>query len=161
MCNGLERYHEKLEVIIAFANSVAALSTCKRLQVGAVIVDHGLTEILAFGYNGPASSVDNESCSAEPGQCGCVHAETNALLKLSDKTTPSYMISTYSPCAACAGLILNTPNITDVLCLKEYRGGNTMKFHMIGSHYEIIQRRKTMYDSRRSAMFGWREVPIS
>ncbi len=148
------RYHAKLEVMLRFAKDIAQLSTCKRLQVGAVIVDHGFRDILAFGYNGPASSRDNASCTGEAGECGCIHAEMNALLKLSDKITPCYMLTTVSPCSLCAGLILNTTNITDVLCLQPYRVGDTMKFHLIGDHYEVIERRKTVYDARRSAMFA-------
>lgn len=148
------RYHAKFEVMTRFAKDVATLSACKRLQVGAVIVDHGLREILAFGYNGPAQSRDNESCTGSHGSCGCIHAEMNALLKLSDKITPCFLISTHSPCPTCAGLILNTSNVTDVFYIEEYRVPNTMTFHKIGDHHEIIERRKTLYDTRRSAMFA-------
>ena len=66
----MERYHAKFEVMLRFAKDIAQLSTCKRLQVGAVIVDHGLRDILAFGYNGPASGRDNASCADLVGSCG-------------------------------------------------------------------------------------------
>jgi deoxycytidylate deaminase len=156
---GLERYNAKLEVMVKFAKEIAWLSKCRRLNVGAVIVDHGLRDILAFGYNGPASGRDNSSCRDVTGSCGCIHAEANALLKLDDKTTPCYIITTHSPCELCAGLILNSSNITDVISIHPYRVPSIIPVTYFGDHYEIIERRKIMYDARRSAMFA--EEPAS
>lgn len=78
------------------------------------------TRVLSFGYNGNAKGLANTCDSDEPGQCGCVHAEMNALLKL-DYTEPSkVMFVTDSPCKACAKAMVNS-GISRVYFVREYR----------------------------------------
>lgn len=97
------------EVMMQIAHLVAQRSTCSRAQVGVVITTPSFKNIVAFGYNGNARGLSNNCDRAEPGNCGCLHAEENALLKAPYNTNESLiMISTHAPCPACAKRILNS-----------------------------------------------------
>jgi deoxycytidylate deaminase len=106
----MDRYATKFRVMAEFALRVASLSTCKRLQVGAVITDLKFQYVHAIGYNGAPAGRPNDSCTGETGTCGCVHAEMNAILKLR-VFDPCFLIVTHSPCPHCSGMILNSPVI--------------------------------------------------
>lgn len=96
------------ETFLRIAYIIQLRSTCKRRQVGAVITDsEGLT-ILGIGYNGPARGLPNDDCLAEkPGECGCIHAEANALIKSLGTLPDKVLYTTCAPCLTCARLILN------------------------------------------------------
>ena len=64
--------------------------------------------IVGIGYNGNARGLDNDCDTAEPGFCGCIHAEVNALLKAPYQGGPYVLYTTCSPCVPCAKLILNS-----------------------------------------------------
>src|SRR2546427_7404813 len=67
-------------LIMDFAMSLTRRATCKRFQVGSVITSEDMTQIYAFGYNGTAKGFPHDDCKADqPGGCGCVHSEQNAL----------------------------------------------------------------------------------
>lgn len=134
----MERYFKKFDVMVNFAQQIAKLSTCTRLQVGCVVVNHALTHVLAMGYNGPARGRPNNSCTGAAGSCGCIHAEANALIKLKE-TKHMCIITTHSPCEHCEGLILNS-NIERVYYFIEYRKSNVNQFIRIGDHYEDLER---------------------
>ena len=109
-----------IQVYLGFANLVSQRSTCKRLQVGAVITTADMEQVLALGYNGNAKGFPNECDSDEPGQCGCIHAEVNALIKCGKKDGSKLLFTTVSPCKHCAKLIINS-GFTDVYYLEDYR----------------------------------------
>jgi len=69
------------EVYMRMAEELAKRSTCARLQVGTVVTDQTLENVLAIGYNGNARGLPNRCDSAVPGSCGCIHSEMNALVK--------------------------------------------------------------------------------
>ncbi|TLZ55439.1 MAG: hypothetical protein E6K17_05690 [Methanobacteriota archaeon] len=70
-------------LIMDFATSLTRRATCKRFQVGSVITSEDMTQIYAFGYNGTAKGFPHDDCKADqPGGCGCVHSEQNALIKV-------------------------------------------------------------------------------
>src|SRR6267154_482308 len=69
------------EVYMRMAEELAKRSTCARLQVGTVVTDQVLENVLAIGYNGNARGLPNKCDSAVPGSCGCIHSEMNALVK--------------------------------------------------------------------------------
>jgi dCMP deaminase len=118
----------------------ATRSTCERAQVGVVIARDG--RVLATGYNGaPAglphcdhSGDDFESLqdaaggliARHPVYPGCqtsVHAEANAVAyaaRYGVALHDSELYTTYSPCLACAQIIINA-GVTRVVALKEYR----------------------------------------
>ena len=52
------------------AEELAKRSTCVRLQVGTVVTDQRLENVLAIGYNGNARGLPNKCDSAVPGNCG-------------------------------------------------------------------------------------------
>lgn len=111
----------KLRAFTDFAMSLSKLSTCKRLQVGCVILSEGFSQVFSIGYNGVPSGVDNDSCREEKGNCGCIHAEANALVKLKTTQTGLWLLSTTCPCEHCAGLIVNSKSIDVVLYINTYR----------------------------------------
>lgn len=65
-------------ICMGIARQLAMRSSCSRLQVGCVITSVDFRKIIAWGYNGGASGLENECASLEPGQCGHLHAEVNA-----------------------------------------------------------------------------------
>src|SRR5688572_559601 len=69
------------EVYMRMAEELAKRSTCARLQVGTVVTDQRLENVLAIGYNGNARGLPNKCDSTVPGNCGCIHSEMNALVK--------------------------------------------------------------------------------
>src|SRR6185295_3350876 len=69
------------EVYMRMAEELAKRSTCVRLQVGTVVTDQRLENVLAIGYNGNARGLPNRCDSSVPGSCGCIHSEMNALVK--------------------------------------------------------------------------------
>lgn len=111
----------KLSAFYSFAASLAGLSTCKRLQVGCLIVPMDLTEVMAIGYNGPPTGISNDACRKQAGSCGCIHAEANSLVKLRTNETGLVALLTHSPCEHCAGLLLNSRRISNVAYAVEYR----------------------------------------
>jgi dCMP deaminase len=120
------------------ATKVAGLSTCKRLRVGAIIVDHKFTKVLSIGYNGqPAGRHNNDCTGVTP--CGCVHAEANALIKLQQRTECMFLIATHTPCGHCEGLIINT-GIKEVFAWEAYRIPPSLPVTIIGEHFEILKR---------------------
>ena len=114
----MSRIEQKRSVFVDFAKGLASLSTCQRRQVGCIITD--LNEVYAIGYNGPPRGLSN-SCVGDVGLCGCVHAESNAIAKLSSKEPSLWLHSTLSPCVLCAGLIINRGNIKTVTYSELYR----------------------------------------
>ena len=59
---------------------IARRSTCTRLDVGTVITTTDYRKVLAVGYNGNASGLPNSCDRDEPGNCGCLHSEENAVI---------------------------------------------------------------------------------
>lgn len=117
----MTRRDQKLRIFADFAKDLSSLSTCRRASVGCVIVTPTLTEVLSVGYNGPPAGVSNDSCRADIGECGCVHSESNALVKLKTEKSSLLLICTTSPCERCAGLIVNCGRVSEVLYVDEYR----------------------------------------
>lgn len=91
-----------------FAGMISTRSTCSRLQTGCLIVSPDFKEIFSYGYNGNAQGLPNKCDCDEEGNCGCIHSEVNALIKVRTRSQDLIMISTHSPCLACAKLIINS-----------------------------------------------------
>lgn len=92
-------------LMLDMALLVSGLSTCSRLAVGSVVTDPSMETILGYGYNGNAMGLPNQCDSAEPGACGCVHSEANALIKAGRGEKAMFITAT--PCVPCAKLIIN------------------------------------------------------
>ena len=117
----MSRAAAKLSKFMAFAKDLSDLSTCNRASIGALICDVNFTEVLSIGYNGQPRGIDHSRCTGEQGQCGCIHAETNAVIKLHADVSDVMLLCTKSPCLMCAGLIINDGRIDQVIYLQEYR----------------------------------------
>src|SRR6266849_4207601 len=108
------------EVYMRMAEELAKRSTCARLQVGSVITTGDLTQVLGIGYNGNAKGLPNRCDSSQPGNCGCLHSETNALIKAGAQLPGKVMFISASPCVMCAKMIINT-NVARVYYREAYR----------------------------------------
>lgn len=100
----------------------AALSHCKRKQVGAIIVKDGM--IISDGYNGTPSGFDN-CCEDDHGitKWEVLHAEANAILKVARSTNSAVGATLYltlSPCRECSKLILQA-GINRVVFMRGYK----------------------------------------
>jgi dCMP deaminase len=108
------------EVYMRMAEELAKRSTCARLQVGSVIATSDLTQVLGIGYNGNARGLPNRCDSSEPGSCGCLHSEQNALIKAGAQLPGKVMFVSASPCVMCAKMIINA-NVARVYYREAYR----------------------------------------
>ena len=105
-----------------FAEAIARRSTCKRLSVGTVITTTDYRKVLAVGYNGNASGLDNTCDRAEPGNCGCLHSEENAVINCdAPRETRKFVFVTHLPCVACAKRLINMGNVEKVVYRNSYR----------------------------------------
>ena len=94
------------EVYMRMAEELAKRSTCSRLQVGTVLTDASLEQVLAIGYNGNVRGFPNRCDSDEAGRCGCIHSEMNALVKSPGEVPDKVAFVTASPCVMCAKLMV-------------------------------------------------------
>jgi len=109
------------DIWMEFAERLAQRSTCKRLSVGCVIVAMDNSIVLGLGYNGGAKGQNNECLSEEPGKCGHLHAEINALIKANyHHAAQKKVYLTNSPCYTCSVALVNA-NISEVIYKHEYR----------------------------------------
>ncbi len=118
--NGVPDRIPLFEVYMRMAEELAKRSTCTRLQVGTVVTDARLENVLAIGYNGNAKGLPNRCDSTVPGQCGCIHSEVNALVKAPGAITDKVLFVTNSPCVMCAKMIINS-GVTHVYFRHAYR----------------------------------------
>ncbi len=110
------------EVLMDFAQAISRRSTCKRLQVGTVITTPDFRKVLAIGYNGNASGLPNTCDRDEPGNCGCLHSEENAVINCdSPRLTEKYVFVTHVPCPACAKRLINLGGVRRVILKNDYR----------------------------------------
>lgn len=108
------------QMFMQMAQVVSKRASCQRLRVGVVITNQDGTKVVSMGYNGNARGLENNCDSNEPGRCGCIHAEVNALIKAPYGVEHLTLYTTASPCLACAKLILNS-SVTRVVYGAEYR----------------------------------------
>ncbi|MBI4499883.1 MAG: CMP deaminase [Gemmatimonadetes bacterium] len=108
------------EVYMRMAEELGKRSTCVRLQVGTVVTDALLQNVLAIGYNGNARGLPNRCDTTVPGQCGCIHSEVNALVKAPGAVRDKVVFVTNSPCVMCAKLMINS-GVTHVFYRRAYR----------------------------------------
>ena len=114
---------------LKMAREWAKLSHCERKQVGALIVKDSM--IISDGYNGAPSGFDN-CCEDEEGKTiwYVLHAEANAIMKVSKSTNNSNGATLYitlSPCKECSKLVLQA-GIRRVVYMKGYKDDAGIKF---------------------------------
>lgn len=108
------------EVYMRMAEELAKRSTCSRLQVGTVLTDSRLENVVAIGYNGNVRGFPNRCDSDEAGKCGCIHSEMNALVKAPGQLRDKVAFVTASPCVMCAKLIVQA-GVSHVFYRHRYR----------------------------------------
>ena len=121
------------ERFIDMTNLVSTWSSCKRRNVGAIIIKD--KRVVATGYNGaPAgmtTCVQADKClrdisHIEPGSnqeiCNAIHAEQNAIVqaaKLGISIDGATLYCTHKPCSICAKMIVNS-GIKEVVYSEDY-----------------------------------------
>src|SRR4051812_42702827 len=109
-------------VYLQLARTLAARSTCCRLQVGTVITSTDYRKVLAVGYNGNATGLPNNCDRDEPGNCGCLHSEENAVINCdAPRFIEKHVFVTHLPCVGCAKRLINLGNVKKVFYGHEYR----------------------------------------
>jgi dCMP deaminase len=117
------------KIYLRLAGELARRSTCKRLQVGTVITSVDFRKVLAVGYNGNASGLSNSCDRDEPGNCGCLHSEENAVINCdTPRHIEKVVFVTHMPCAMCAKRLINLGNVRTVYYATEYRSTAAMEF---------------------------------
>ena len=110
------------EIYMKLAWLMAARSTCSRLNVGCVITSADYRQVLSVGYNGNAAGLPNECDSTEPGACGCIHSEENAIIKCySPPSDLKVVFCTHQPCKMCAKRLVNLGGVERVYFDEPYR----------------------------------------
>lgn len=115
------------------------LSHCKRRQVGALIVMDKM--IISDGYNGTPTGFDN-NCEDDENYTKwyVLHAEANAITKVSSSTQSSEGATLYvtlSPCRDCSKLIFQA-GIIRVVYYEEYKDRSGLDF-LIEGGVEVTQ----------------------
>lgn len=109
-------------IYLELAKTLSTRSTCLRLAVGTVITSTDYRKVLAVGYNGNASGLPNSCDRHEPGNCGCLHSEENAVINCdAPRSVEKYVFVTHLPCTACAKRLINLGNVKRVVYAEEYR----------------------------------------
>lgn len=110
------------EIYMSMACSLSQRSTCHRLNVGTVIASKDFRYVFAVGYNGNATGLPNECDRPTPGNCGCLHAEMNAIINCKTaRDVPKVVFNTHIPCEGCAKGLINLGGVEKVYYFKEYR----------------------------------------
>ena len=110
------------EIYLHLADALSARSTCKRLKVGTVITSTDYRKVLAVGYNGNATGLPNTCDRDEPGNCGCLHSEENAVINCdSPRHVEKFVFVTHLPCVPCAKRLINLGNVRAVYYRNDYR----------------------------------------
>lgn len=128
------------EYFLDIAKLVSSRSTCRRRQVGAVIVKD--KRILATGYNGAPKGLSHcldtgclrEKLKIPSGErhelCRGLHGEQNALLQASlhgVSVKDSALYCTNQPCIICAKMIINA-GISEIVIREGYPDKMSMNF---------------------------------
>lgn len=118
-----------IEAFMDTAERFAQLSSAKRLQVGAVVVQDN--RIISIGYNGMPSGWTNE-CENDDGKTKdeVIHAEANSILKLArdgERGSGASLFCTHAPCIQCAKLIYGA-GINSVYYRNTYRDDHGLQF---------------------------------
>jgi len=110
------------QIYLQLARTLADRSTCVRLRVGTVITSTDYRKVLAVGYNGNATGLPNTCDREEPGNCGCLHSEENAVINCdSPRHVEKIVFVTHLPCVACAKRLINLGNVRQVYYGEDYR----------------------------------------
>lgn len=151
--------HERIHIDDYFLNMARLASlrgTCKRRQVGCILVDSN-NHVVATGYNGVPKGFTH--CLDEPckgadapsgtrlNECKAVHAEMNALLQLTSVDTLTAYV-TVTPCFDCAKVLANS-NVTRIIAPVWYPQEDIVSI-LAEAKIEVIIREVTEWTSLNS-----------
>lgn len=108
------------------ALTVSTKSNCKRLKVGAVIVDEN-KRLVSTGYNGTPVGACNDCEENNKTKTTVIHAEENAILFAKQDLQGCILYCTTSPCLHCAAKIIQS-GISKVYFLNQYRNGKGIDY---------------------------------
>lgn len=100
------------------AEVASRMSTCSRLQVGAVLVRD--KRIIGTGYNGAPPGLPHCVHTNDTPCTTAVHAESNALMFATGPLDGATMYCTHAPCLSCSLMII-TKRVVEVVYKIEYR----------------------------------------
>ena len=110
------------KIYLDLALKLAERSTCHRLKVGTVITTTDFRKVLAVGYNGNATGLHNGCDRTEPGNCGCLHSEENAVINCdAPRLIEKVVFVTHLPCVQCAKRLINLGNVKKIYYGNDYR----------------------------------------
>lgn len=114
------------KIFMAMAVMLSQRSECNRTSpyahTGALITKPSNRQIIGFGYNGREIHA-RLPCPGDlsgEGNCGCLHAEINAIINAQESKDFCIMYTTAMPCVTCARAIVNA-RIKSVFFMDEYR----------------------------------------
>jgi len=123
------------EMFMDIARIVAKRGTCRRLQVGCIIIDEN-NRVISIGYVGSPPGKPHcldEGCIFDENEPGCqrtIHAEVNAIGYAARVGTPivnGSLYTTVSPCYKCAQLVVSA-GITEVVYGEFYRDQSGIQY---------------------------------
>ncbi len=138
----MERVRPAFEQIyMDLAFRLAERSTCIRLNVGTVITSTDYRKVLAVGYNGNATGLPNKCDREEPGNCGCLHSEENAVINCdAPRYVEKHVFVTHLPCVPCAKRLINLGNVRKVFFANNYRSQDSLKlFEQVGISIQQVE----------------------
>jgi dCMP deaminase len=123
---------QRISLLYSFmkmTKNISNRSTCIRRKVGCLIVPQNLNNVLSIGYNGSLPGEENGCKGIGSGNCGCIHAEMNALNKLTNfhNEINLILLCTLSPCLRCSMEIIKYP-IKKVIYLNLYKSRDGIDF---------------------------------
>ncbi len=115
-------------IYMNLAKTLSERSTCSRLKVGTVITSTDFRKVLAVGYNGNATGLENSCDRDEKGNCGCLHSEENAVINCdSPRIWEKFVFVTHLPCVACAKRLINLGGVKKIFYSSDYRVQDSIK----------------------------------
>lgn len=131
---------ERLDnIYVEMAKVWSKNSRCKRAQVGCIMVKN--KSIISDGYNGSPTGFPNECEDSDDNtKAWVLHAEANAITKLSKSTLSSdgsTLYVTLSPCFECSKLIIQA-GVKRVVFTDLYRKTESIPFLLMGG-VEIVK----------------------
>lgn len=130
-----------IDIYASMSSLMAQRSTCRRLSVGAVITSEDFRYVYGVGFNGNAAGLPNDCDSDEPGKCGCVHAEVNAVVNCTvGRTVPKIVFCTDLPCVNCAKILINMGGVQQIYYGRDYRIRDSLEvFKKVGIPIEMLR----------------------
>lgn len=110
----------RFNIMIDFLEDTKALSKCKHGKVAAILAAGDLSKVTSIGVNGGPAGGEDCICGEADAKYGCVHAETNCLIKNRDFDSP-VMFITKAPCPTCAAMIVNAGYVRTVYYGEDYK----------------------------------------